>query len=245
MSKSFKKLTMEDLTCGNWDGITMEDVHYNGFSGQYQDSEPRTGQVRVACVGDSITYGHGIYNWPEENYPRLLGNLLGENYHVRNFGVCGRCVQDASDQPYRETERYGQSLAYGADIVVFMMGTNDSKPENWRGAAAFRQSVLLLLDSYLTGKKRPHIYLCVPATAFFAEGFSETITRFDVQPGIVEHIADIIREIGEERGYPLIDIHALTGNHPEWFAADSVHPDNDGAAAIAQKIYSVLANKKI
>lgn len=234
---------MEQLLSGDLEGITMEDVHYNGFSQQSEDTQALEGQIRVACVGDSITYGHGIYNWPEKNYPKVLGTLLGSQYHVQNFGVCGRCVQDSSDQPYRADARYQKSLEYDADILVFMMGTNDSKPENWYGEAAFRQSLLQLLDSYLEGKKHPQIYLCIPATAFFAEGFSETVTKFDVQPKIVDQIAQIIRQIGTDRGYQLIDIHTITGSHPEWFTADSVHPDNDGAAAIAQAVYSVLTNR--
>lgn len=244
MCEKRRKLTMEELLSGDLEGITMEDLRYNGFSQDADDTEPKEGQIKVACVGDSITYGHGIYNWPENNYPEVLGKLLGDQYHVQNFGICGRCVQDFSDQPYRVEERYQKSLAYEADILVFMMGTNDSKPENWHGAAAFKQSVLLLLDNYLIGKKLPQIYLCVPATAFFAEGFSETVTKFDVQPRIVEHIADIICQIGGERGYPLIDIHTLTGDHPEWFAADSVHPDNDGAAAIAREVYKTIIKQK-
>jgi len=243
MRNSIRKLAMEDLTEGNLDGITMEELYYNGFSGQFQNSEPKPGQIKIACVGDSITYGHGIYNWPEENYPMVLGTLLGEGYHVQSFGVCGRCVQGDSDQPYRETERYRESLAYGADIVIFMMGTNDSKPRNWHGASAFREALLRLLDSYLEGEKSPVIYLCLPATAFFAEGFTESVTKFDVQPKVVDVICTVIGEISREREYPLIDIHTLTGRNPQWFSADSVHPDNDGATAIAQEIYSVLANR--
>ena len=99
MSNSIRKLTMEDLTEGNLDGITMEELYYNGFSGQFQNSEPKPGQIKIACVGDSITYGHGIYNWPEENYPMILGRLLGEGYHAQSFGVCGRCVQEERTAP--------------------------------------------------------------------------------------------------------------------------------------------------
>lgn len=243
MDKAFRRLTMEDLISGNLDGITMEDVHYNGFSGQYRDTDPTPGQLRVACVGDSITYGHGIFNWPENNYPSVLGRLLGEGYHVRNFGVCGRCVQDDTDQPYRQTERYRQSLAYGADILIFMMGTNDSKPENWHGVPAFRAALRALLEDYLTGEKPPALYLCIPATAFFAEGYTGTVTRFDVQPEVVDTICRIVREAAQELGCPTIDIHALTGANPQWFSADSVHPDSHGAAAIAQEIHSVFANQ--
>ena len=45
--------------------------------------------TRVACVGDSITFGAGVKNRGKNCYPAVLGNLLGEGYEVRNFGVNG------------------------------------------------------------------------------------------------------------------------------------------------------------
>ena len=234
---------MEDLQSGTLEGITLEELHYNGFMGEIEFTEPKPGQTKVACVGDSITYGHGIYNWPVENYPNVLARLLGEKYHVQSFGVCGRCVQDFSDQPYREEAHYRRSLAYDADILVFMMGTNDSKPENWHGEAAFRAAAEELLADYFRSGKRPQVYLCTPATAFFAKGFTDEITMFDVRPGIVDLAAQTIAELASEKGYTLVNIHAVTAPHPEWFAADSVHPDNAGAAAIAQAVYHAIISK--
>ena len=43
-------------------------LYLNGLSGMSSISEPKEGQTRVACVGDSITYGHGIKNWKKNNY---------------------------------------------------------------------------------------------------------------------------------------------------------------------------------
>ena len=103
-------------------------LYFNGLSGIAQTSTPESGQIKVACIGDSITYGHGIKNWPKNNYPVLLQELLGDSYHVQSFGVSGRAVQDNSDQPYRALPHYEESIAYDADIIIFMMGSNDTKP---------------------------------------------------------------------------------------------------------------------
>ena len=67
-------------------------LYMNGFSGMQPISEPKEGQIRVACVGDSITYGHGIINWAKDNYPSVLQDLLGDDYCVNNYGVSGYCV---------------------------------------------------------------------------------------------------------------------------------------------------------
>lgn len=123
-------------------------LYFIGLSGMTQTSTPEAGQIKVACIGDSITYGHGISNWPKNNYPTVLQNLLGESYHVQSFGVSGRAVQDNSDQPYRALPHYEESITYDADIIVFMMGSNDTKPENWFGEEAFKTALLDLLDDY-------------------------------------------------------------------------------------------------
>lgn len=214
-------------------------LYFNGMSGMSNTSEPKEGQIRIACAGDSTTYGHGISGWPKNNYPTVLQNLLGENYHVNNYGVSSFAVQESADRSYRTLPHYQESLAYDADYVVFMMGSNDSKPENWKGADAFKTDLLSLLDTYGDSE----IILCTLPSAFFLEGQTEGVTNHDIQPLIVERIAEITREVAVERGYTLIDIHALTSTHPEWFEKDGVHPSNEGAAAIAQEVYAVISGK--
>ena len=56
--------------------------------------------IRVACVGDSITYGAGIKNRERDNYPTVLGRLLGKKFQVRNFGVNGATLLKNGDKPY-------------------------------------------------------------------------------------------------------------------------------------------------
>lgn len=211
-------------------------LYKNGMSGMAHTTEPAQGQIKVACIGDSITYGHGTTGWPKNNYPSVLQNLLGQEYHVNNYGVSSQCVQDTADRTYTDLEHYRQSLAYGADIVVFMMGSNDTKPENWIDAAAFRADLEAILDSYGDAE----IILCTISSAFFLEGQTEGVTSHDIQPLVAEEMAQVIREVANDRGCTLVDIYALTAAHPEWFANDGVHPNNDGAAAIAQAVCEAI-----
>ena len=87
-------------------GVGFAYLYFNGLSGMNKTTEAKDGQVKVACVGDSITYGHGITNWPKNNYPTLLQGLLGDEYHVNSYGVSGRAVQPNSDQPYTALPHY-------------------------------------------------------------------------------------------------------------------------------------------
>ena len=214
-------------------------LYFNGMSGMANTTEAKEGQIKVACAGDSTTYGHGVSNWPKNNYPTVLQNLLGDAYHVNNYGVSSFAVQESADRSYRTLPHYQESLTYDADYVVFMMGSNDSKPENWKGAEAFKTDLLSLLDTYGDAE----IILCTLPSAFFLEGQTEGVTNHDIQPLIVNEIAEITREVAAERGCTLIDIHALTAQHPEWFEKDGVHPGNEGAAAIAQAVCEVLTGK--
>ena len=46
-------------------------------------------KIKVACIGDSITYGAAIEDRVNYSYPSQLQVLLGENYEVGNFGKNG------------------------------------------------------------------------------------------------------------------------------------------------------------
>ena len=210
-------------------------LYYNGLSGLHNHKRVDDGKIKVACVGDSITYGHGISGWAKNNYPAQLQNILGEEYAVANFGHSGRTLSDNGDQPYTESKQYKLSQEYGADVIVFMLGTNDSKPENWQDADAFIVEYEKLINKYKENNPNAKIILCTPAKAFFPDGKNDGTTNFDIQPNIVDQIRTKILAFALLNEYECVDIYNVTRNHPEWFK-DNVHPSKDGANAIAQAI---------
>ena len=84
--------------------------------------------IKVACVGNSITYGAGISNREKNAYPAQLQYYLGDGYEVRNFGSNGATAQSDGDYPYVHTRAYGKSKNFLPDIVLIKLGTNDTKP---------------------------------------------------------------------------------------------------------------------
>ena len=215
-------------------------LYSTGLSGQHVYEVPLEGDVKIACVGDSVTYGHGVSGWVTNNYPKQLDTLLGDGYCVNNYGHSGATVQGTGDQPYISYGEYDESLEFNADIIIFMMGSNDSKPENWRGEAAFRQQYLQRLAEYKENNPDVRIILCTPPTAFYPDGMTEGLTNYDIDPAIVEEIADIVRSVAADEGYELIDINDITEGHPEYFLTDNVHPNNTGAKLIAETVYNYL-----
>ena len=202
-------------------------------------------KVKIACVGDSITFGYGVSSRASNCYPALLQQKLGEGYEVGNFGVNGTTVQSFGDEPYIKTSKYISSREFDADILVFMMGTNDANTFNWRDADAFKAELCALLDSYMEGDKKPQVYLCTPSRSVIIDGLSAAdvkagVTGFDVQVDVIPVIGDVVKSVADERGYGLVDIYAVTAEHPEWVAKDGVHPNNEGAAAIAEAVYQAV-----
>ena len=215
-------------------------LYNNGLSGQTANAEVKEGQMKVACVGDSITYGHGISGWEKNNYPAVLGQILGEEYNVANFGSSGTCVNPNGDQPYTNRATYQESLDYNADILVFMLGTNDAKPENWTDAATFHKEHKALLDTYLAGENSPKVYIGICAQAYYMDEVTEGVAEYDIQPTVVDEIAALLQEMYAQTDVGIIDVHSLTEQHPEWFEKDGIHPNNDGAKAIAELVAEAI-----
>lgn len=211
-------------------------LYDNGLSGLYNNTSSKEGQIRVACVGDSITYGHSVSGWKNNNYPTVLQELLGEQYHVANFGVSGACVNPEGNKPYISRTIYEESIKYEADILVLMLGSNDSKPKNWTNTETFLEQYQELLDSYLEQENSPKVYIGICAECYYEDGKTGGLARYSIRPEVVDQIASALKEKYEKEDVVLVDIHTLTSQHPEWFKKDGVHPDSSGAKAIAEEV---------
>lgn len=182
--------------------------------------------LKVACIGDSITEGATLANPTQESYPPRLQRLLGTNVVVRNYGVSGRTLLKKGDFPYWKEGAYTQSRNWGPDVVIIKLGTNDSKPYNWKYGTNYVSDFEAFIDSYATLPSQPRIVLCTPAPVY-RNG------AFDIQPGTVAtNIAPAVRDLAARRGLEVIDFHTRLANHSEWFP-DTVHPNTKGAAVMA------------
>ena len=115
--------------------------------------------IKIACIGNSITYGVGTRNPAKDSYPAVLGQMLGDGYEVRNFGVSARTMLMKGDHPYMKEERYRQALAYNPDIVTIKLGTNDTKPQNWRYKSDFKKDMETMIRTIRALPSKPEIYL--------------------------------------------------------------------------------------
>lgn len=203
------------------------------------NGRPRTEQTRVACVGDSTTYGTAMPNNFHNSYPAQLQRFLGDGYHVANFGVHGKMVKDINDDSYRRTKQYARSLAYDADIIVLMLGANDTKPQNWTSMEEFEDSYRSLVASYMNMEGERLIKICTPASVY---PMKDGDYSYHIDPDKLYQISEFIIHFADEMELELIDIYDITSGHPEWYEPDRVHPNKHGARAIAASVFERIAD---
>ncbi|MDE6660818.1 MAG: hypothetical protein K2J93_03210 [Anaeroplasmataceae bacterium] len=194
-------------------------------------------QIRIACVGDSITYGCMIKNRSKNNYPKILNSFLGQKYCVNNFGYTNRTAIKSADYPYVKEKLYTKSLEFNPHIVFFLLGSNDSKEKNW-DKEKFIKDYKDIIDSYVNLVTSPKIYILLAPPAFQVGKKVLYQLRGDV---IEKEINTAIKEITKEKKLEAIDLYEVFKNKQELFA-DGVHPNAKGSKLLAQTIYTVLKN---
>lgn len=216
--------------------IIVSVLYHFGFIDFYHPMKKAAdNQIKVACVGDSITFGCTVCNWRKNNYPAVLGNLLGEKYCVNNFGYTNRTAIKSADYPYTDEKLYQQSLAFGPDIVVIMLGSNDSKEKNW-DKDKFLKDYCGIISSYLNLESSPRVYILVPTPLFEVGGKVMWQLRKDI---VTDEIRPAIKQIADETGIQCIDMYSVFENKKELFS-DGVHPNSKGSKIFAQRIFAEI-----
>ena len=192
-------------------------------------------KLRVACVGDSITFGHGVEDREKNCYPKVLGDLLGDKYEVKNFGVSAATLMDSGDLPYTKQKAYKDALAFAPNIVVIKLGSNDGKPGNWKKADDFAKDYAAFVEGFRTLDSKPAIYLCTPAPANAGNfGITEKVVGGEVKPKI--------EAVAKELKLTVIDVHAALADKPKLFP-DQIHPNAAGAKIMAETVHKAIAPK--
>lgn len=189
--------------------------------------------IRVACVGDSITAGVGASKG--NAYPAQLGRMLGETYDVKNFGVSGSTLLNHGDRPYQKQRAFENAKAFNPDIVVIKLGTNDTKPQNWKFKGEFVADYKDLIAQFRALPSKPKILICRPAPVP-GQG------NFGINEAGVKEQLPMLDTLAKELKTGTIDIYGALKGHPEWLP-DRVHPNTAGATAMARAVYQALTGK--
>ena len=196
--------------------------------------------IRVACVGNSITYGYGIADREHNSYPAQLAALLGPKWEVRNFGVNGATALKKGTRPYQDQLSYRDALAFKPDVVVIKLGTNDTNPKSWPAHKNdFPEDYLDIIHNFQALETKPRIYVCRPVPLFRDRG-----KEYDTDKILTEEVIPQINAIAAKKYLPVIDLYTPFAGKAALFR-DGVHPDSTGARIMAEVIYTKLSGRSV
>lgn len=190
---------------------------------------------KVACVGNSVTYGYLVENREQNCYPARLQQLLGKDYAVENFGKSGSTLLNRGHRPYMQQEEYKKALAFAADIVVIHLGLNDTDPRDWPNYRDdFVKDYLQLIASFRQANPKADIYVCRMSPIFHWHPRFQSGTRdWYAQE---QEVIELIAAYADTR---LIDLQKALYNRPD-LMPDALHPNAEGAGILAKTIYSAI-----
>ena len=188
--------------------------------------------VRVACVGNSITYGTGIADREHFSYPVQLQQMLGNGYVVGNFGKPGATLLYKGHRPYVEQPEFREALRFKGDIAVIHLGINDTDPRNWPNYRdEFVKDYLSIIDSLRAAN---------PKVRFIQARMTPIADRHPrFQSGTKQwhdEIQTAIETVARVSGAELIDFHEPLYPYPN-LLPDAIHPNPEGAGILAKTVY--------
>jgi acyl-CoA thioesterase I len=195
--------------------------------------------IRVACVGDSITFGHRVPDPEHNSYPAQLATMLGDKWQVKNFGVNGATCLKKGTKPYNEQPTFREVLSFKPNVVVIELGTNDTNAKSWPAHKhEFIDDYLDLIRNLRALDSKPRIYLIRPTPLFRDRG-----KEYDTDKILTEEVIPKINEIARRKHLPLIDLYVALDGKATLFP-DGVHPNVEGSRLMAEKVYQTLTGKK-
>lgn len=190
--------------------------------------------IKVACVGDSITEGHGLAKQSKTGYPVVLDSILGQGFTVLNSGRSATTLQKKGDFPYWICKEFSNVFAFQPDVIVVKLGTNDTKPYNWN-ADRYAADYQALIDTFKTIDSHPRIYLCYPAPVFK--------TVWGINDSIVVHgVIPAIERLAQKNNLPVIDLYHQLSDQGANFP-DSIHPNEKAVSVMAAIVAKAIQSR--
>jgi lysophospholipase L1-like esterase len=196
---------------------------------------PQAPKTRVACVGDSITFGACVQDREKNCYPAVLGGLLGDQYDVRNFGVSGATLLKKGDLPWWNQGAFKDATAFNPDLVVIKLGSNDTKPQNWKSKADFEADYKALIEHFKELPAKPTVWIALPVPVLKE--------NFGINKKGAEEQQPMILQVAKEEGCGVIDLYKAVATK-DLFDPDGIHPNAAGAKKIAETVLAAIKTKK-
>ncbi|MDE7283094.1 MAG: hypothetical protein K2N85_05885 [Lachnospiraceae bacterium] len=208
------------------------------------DNEYDFSQVKIACLGDSVTIASNLEdeeNYEQYAYPAILKDLLkaGEVY---NLGIGGSSIGRYWFEPF--VERY-TDIPEDTDIIIVMGGYNDgfcaTKKEFGNLDERAYRTFCGDLDELMKGLKENY----PDAVVFFAAPPSNSLHGYlmtqneELIPQ--EEYVKVIEILSKEYGFEFIDLYhtgfldTYDENIVSEFVPDTTHGNHEGYRILAER----------
>ncbi len=180
-----------------WHGVLhLLDVNEMRRSEPFPPKEP--GRLRIAVLGDSLTYGWGIES--EWSYPSQLERTLAPEYDVEvlNMGAPGHASEDVLGAARRLLPRLDP------DLVIYGVCLNDFLPSG-RGQYDHREAYAFPIPESWKTRARDRTRVA----GIVATGYDRLLRRLGLR---VDFYDDILRDFGDYRrrfGRDVAELNAL------------------------------------
>ncbi len=205
-----------------------------------KEKKKKPGTGTIICIGDSITFGAGVLTSRKKNaWPYILDGLMGQKAEMLNYGISGATMSTGGDTPYKE-DFYQAAEKMDPQTILLMLGTNDSKRQNWN-TELFAEDYENFLKRFM--KEGRQIILMCPPKAFPKKG--KEVSVYGIRDHeIREGVIPVIKRLADQYSLRVIDLYGLSENHPEYFG-DGVHPNKRGNRIIADHIFRFLGGNAV
>ncbi|MFA6829997.1 MAG: SGNH/GDSL hydrolase family protein [Bacilli bacterium] len=210
---------------------------------------------KIACLGDSITYGYALNN-RDDVYVNLLSQ---EDYaqSVQNLGLGGTTIGNSHVDYYLARtflRRYTQIEA-DTDIIIVFGGTNDYGSEKDQGVAlgelfdtnqsTFYWAVEKLIDSIQSDYPEAKLIFATPLQRNDARWGYPSTSPINQYGSTLEEYRDAIAELCKLYELPVVDLYNLEGMRAsdstfDSLLVDGLHPNPEGQKKIEEAIDQVI-----
>jgi len=189
-------------------------------------------QIRIACVGNSITFGATIKDPVRDGYPAVLQRMLGVDYEVVNFGESASNLLNKGYYPYRNTPRFAAAKNYNPNIVLIKLGTNDAKDKYTLLLKEFENDLTQMVKEFQQLESKPEVILIKPTPIYVQKGLHKDSLLLNV-------IIPKIDKVARENKLRTINLYEALSWKEECFP-DKLHPNEQGALLMAKEIFKTL-----
>ena len=190
-------------------------------------------KIKVACVGNGVTFGIGVENREKNNFPQQLQYLLGSKYTVTNFGEVNAPVLNTGVGGYIKTASFKKSQATLPDIVFVELGLDEIKVGDSLVTLNIANNFQLFIRSYTNLPSHPRVVILLPLPNFSKD--SNQINNASIRNKIIP----IIQKIAFEKKLELLDLYSLFIDREDLFL-DKVHPSSLGGTIIAKRLFETI-----